>query len=72
MGLSLFFDTLTVSRTHTIFKSKSKVFVVSYGLWVSSLHVHHTNPGCPGAHYVDQTGLRLKEILLSLPLKRWD
>ena len=33
LGLTLLFDTLTVSGTHPIFKSKSKVFVISCGFW---------------------------------------
>jgi hypothetical protein len=30
------------------------------------------SPGCPGTHFVDQTGLELIEIHLSLPPECWD
>ncbi|CAO2589176.1 hypothetical protein LEMLEM_LOCUS5296 [Lemmus lemmus] len=29
-------------------------------------------PGCPGTHFIDQTGLELTEIHLPLPPKFWD
>ena len=49
----------------------NKVFVLFVCLFVWD-RVSLCDPGCPGTCSVDQTGLELTEILLSLPLKCWD